>query len=329
MTIRKILLVRPDNIGDVVLTLPMAGLIKEHLPQTKVAFLGQTYTESVIKKSAFVDEVYDWKQWSADPVEAFQSCRPEVVVHVYPNKNITVAARQAAVPVRIGTARRWFNLLNCNRLVWLKRRGSYLHEAQLNIRLLSPLGIKKMPDIESLPDYYGWKHDETKQMTDVISGNKYNVVLHPKSQGHGCEWPLKNYCSLASLLPQETFNVLVTGTKEEGMIIRQECPELLALNNVTDVTGRYDLETFVALIEQADCLVASGTGPVHLSAAAGTFTVGLYPPVRPIHPGRWQPIGRNVRVLCKGELTADKKDLYKIGLITPEDVEQAIRSVLT
>lgn len=38
-------------------------------------------------------------------------------------------------------------------------------------------------------------------------------------------------------------------------------------------------------------MVASGTGPLHLAAALGINAIGLFPTIRPIHPGRWQPIG--------------------------------------
>ncbi|MFC7667381.1 glycosyltransferase family 9 protein [Hymenobacter humi] len=41
----------------------------------------------------------------------------------------------------------------------------------------------------------------------------------------------------------------------------------------------------------ADGLVAGSTGPLHLAAALGRHALGLYPPIRPMHPGRWAPLG--------------------------------------
>jgi ADP-heptose:LPS heptosyltransferase len=38
-------------------------------------------------------------------------------------------------------------------------------------------------------------------------------------------------------------------------------------------------------------LVAGSTGPLHLAAALGRHALGLYPPIRPMHPGRWGPLG--------------------------------------
>jgi ADP-heptose:LPS heptosyltransferase len=51
------------------------------------------------------------------------------------------------------------------------------------------------------------------------------------------------------------------------------------------------------LIGAADALVAASTGPLHIAAASGIRTVGLFSMRRPVFPARWAPIGRDVHVL--------------------------------
>jgi ADP-heptose:LPS heptosyltransferase len=60
---------------------------------------------------------------------------------------------------------------------------------------------------------------------------------------------------------------------------------------VTDITGTMPLAQFIAFIQAAGGLVAASTGPLHIAAALGKVAVGLYAPMRPIHPGRWAPLG--------------------------------------
>ena len=43
--------------------------------------------------------------------------------------------------------------------------------------------------------------------------------------------------------------------------------------------------------------MASGTGPLHVAAASGINTLGLFPSVRPIHPERWAPLGKKAGYL--------------------------------
>ena len=60
---------------------------------------------------------------------------------------------------------------------------------------------------------------------------------------------------------------------------------------VTDITGLMSLQQFISFIHACDGLVASGTGPLHLAAALGRDAIGLFPPIVPVHPGRWGALG--------------------------------------
>ena len=59
---KNILIVRTDRIGDLVLTLPLAGLIKKHYPNSKVSFLVRNYTKSIVNNHPFIDEVIILKE---------------------------------------------------------------------------------------------------------------------------------------------------------------------------------------------------------------------------------------------------------------------------
>jgi ADP-heptose:LPS heptosyltransferase len=62
------------------------------------------------------------------------------------------------------------------------------------------------------------------------------------------------------------------------------------------------LDQFIAFISRADGLVAASTGPLHIAAALGKVSVGLFAPMQPIHPGRWAPLG-----IRAGHLVLDKQ----------------------
>jgi heptosyltransferase-3 len=81
-------------------------------------------------------------------------------------------------------------------------------------------------------------------------------------------------------------------------LIRKEKPELFDHPNVTDLTGKLNLEELTSFIGQVDGLLACSTGVLHLAASLGVYTLGLYSPMRPIHPGRWMPVGRKATYLA-------------------------------
>ena len=62
---KRIIISRTDSIGDVVLSLPLAGWIKKKYPNSTVIFIGRNYTIPVIQCSIFVDEVVSWDDFSS------------------------------------------------------------------------------------------------------------------------------------------------------------------------------------------------------------------------------------------------------------------------
>jgi heptosyltransferase-3 len=78
-------------------------------------------------------------------------------------------------------------------------------------------------------------------------------------------------------------------------------------DTIVDMTGKMTLPQLISFISNADGLIASGTGPLHIAAMAGINTLGLFPSVRPIHPGRWAPLGKKAGFMESG--TADLQPL--------------------
>jgi ADP-heptose:LPS heptosyltransferase len=305
-----IIISRTDSIGDVILTLPMCGAIKEEYPNCKIIFFGNTYTLPVLKTSKHVDDVVDWWTLKNLPekaqIEEINKLNADSFIHVFPNKHIAQLIYKTKIKHRIGTNRRIYNLFNCNTLVNLTRKNTDLHESQLNLKLLSPFGINVQPELHEIWRWYGLeKINESAKAKAFVKAGKINVILHPKSKGSAREWGLNNFKSLIQLLPEEKYHILVSGTEDEGKLFRKEL--LDAGKNVTDVSGKLSLAEFISLINYGDILVAASTGPLHIAAALGKKAIGLFAPMRPIFPTRWAPIGRNAHFLVKSSNCNDCK----------------------
>lgn len=282
------------------LTLPMAGWIKKKYPACKIYFLGSAYTKEIIALSEYVDEFIDYtelkKRSQTDQIGFLKSLKVDAIVHVFPVKEIAQLAKQAAISLRVGTTSRIYHWFTCNKRVALSRKNSDLHEAQLNIQLLGFLNMETNVSLKDISEMYGFTKipNASENMLRLIDKTKFNLILHPKSRGNGMEWGLKNFDALIKLLPEEKYKIFLSGTEEEGKLIK----DLIQGNpSVTDLTGKFALKEFIAFINCCDGLVASGTGPLHLASALGKRTVGLFPSRRPIHPGRWKPIGINASYL--------------------------------
>lgn len=295
----SIILSRTDSIGDVVLTLPMAGYIKQHFPNCKIIFLGRNYTRDVVALSKHVNEFVSW-----DDVEVRKNLKADVILHVFPVKEIAKQAKQNGIKLRVGTKNRLYHWLYCNKLVNLSRKNSPLHESQLNIKLLDFLNIPADVKLTDVKNNYGFTKAEplAEEWKSLIDRTRINVILHPKSKGSAREWGLENFSSLIANLPNEKFKIFISGTKEEGELVK---PLLEKHNTVIDLTGKLSLKQFISFINNADALVAASTGPLHIASALGKKAIGLFAPMRPIHPGRWMPVGEKASYLVMNKECSD------------------------
>jgi len=317
----------------------MAGVMKQYLPGCCIIFLGRDYTRPVIESSRFVDEFISWDAVKNLPlpeqIETFKRLHADVIIHVFQVWEITKLAKRAGIPLRIGTTHRLFTWFYCNRLVCFSRKKSDLHEAQLNMKLLKPLGTKVMLSRKELPEYYGMEETSEKQTSNIqnlksTTDNRqspFKLILHPKSKGSAREWGLDNFSRLIDLLPEERYTIFITGTEAE----RATMKEFLERNKerVNDMTGKLTLPEFLDFIRECDGLIAASTGPLHLAAAFGKVAVGLYAPMRPIYPTRWAPLGKKASYLVVNKKCNDCRksfDCHCMKEINAEDIVNILDS---
>ena len=336
---KRIIISRTDNLGDVILTLPMAGILKKEIPGCYILFLGKKYTKPLIDACEYVDEFLDWDDLSsiqhpASSISAFNALKADVILHVFPVKDIQKLAKAARIPLRIGTSHRWYSWLYCNKLVHYSRKKSDLHEVQLNLKLLEPLGITKEFTLSEIASFYGLTKlanspalqlasSPTRQLTSSV----FNLILHPKSKGSAREWGLDNFSRLIGFLPEDKYRIFITGTREEGALMKDFLYQ--HRNRVTDMTGKLSLAELLSFINSCDGMVAASTGPLHIAAALGKRAIGIYAPMRPIFPARWAPLGENATYLVldkKCDACRKSDDCECIRAIRPEEVAEKLMS---
>jgi ADP-heptose:LPS heptosyltransferase len=248
---------------------------------------------------------------------------------VFPVKKIAFRAKKMGISLRIGTTNRIYHWITCNELIKLSRKKSNLHEAQLNLKLLKGLGIDDNSSLDEIGISFGLK--KIKPLENAFSGllqeGKYNLILHPKSQGSAREWGLNNFVALINSLDESHFNIFISGTQKERVLLQ---PLFDAVGNrVNDITGIMNLDQFISFINHCDGLVANSTGPLHIAAAVGKDALGIYPPIRPMHPGRWAPLGPNAKIFVLNKFCEDcrKRDTpcICIASVKPEWIVSSLK----
>ncbi len=335
--IHRILVIRTDRIGDVVLSLPIITALRKKYPQVHITLLVQPDVSPIVEDLTDLNGILEDE---GDGIRSFfrlvQNIRKEAfdaALLLHPTLRLAFAIALAGVPVRVGTGYRAYSFL-FNRRVYQHRKDSRYHEAEYNLRLVGEVGadtsrvefgFRVLPSAIQRVDQY------LKEM-NIIRENPL-VVLHPGSRGSALDWPATRFVQLAERFVDELdAQVILTGGESEqeiaGDIFNKSSREIYSL------AGRLNLKELAALLKRADLVVANSTGPLHIAVAVGTKVIGLYPPVTAMSARRWGPYGQSDSFLvpdvpecsrCRGP----KCDLWNcMGLISVEQVWALARKKL-
>ncbi len=329
---QHIILSRTDNLGDALFTTASAALLKKRYPACRISLLARGYVKSISDASPYFDNFIDWgslaTQKDADIVQFLQQENADAIVHILPNKRIAKLAKKARIPFRVGTTHRWFHFLTCNQGVRFTRCKNNAHEAQTNLQLLKPFGIEANYTTEQLAPYFKLELTEAlkEDIHSQLDPQRFKLILHPGSNGR--IWPVEYYRDLIKQLPQDTFQLFLTGSEKENRRFLEDivkpCPEAINL------IGKLSLEQMFALQKACDGLVAGSTGPLHTAAALGIHTLGLYSNQKTINHKRWGPLGEKAQVLVAEEVCeicetgGSYFDCQCLAEITPSQVKDIL-----
>jgi len=123
------------------------------------------------------------------------------------------------------------------------------------------------------------------------------VIVHPTRglAAHRERWPHAGFSALARALHErDGVSVLVSGARDDAFIAEAIAVE--AEDGVLSIAGETTLGVFAALCERARGVVAMDSGPMHVAAATGAPTVGVFA-LQSDEPDRWAPLGPRVAVV--------------------------------
>ena len=326
----NILLVRPDGIGDEILSLPVATALRRVMPGARLSFLSSAYAAPVLAHHPDLDEVLTvtGQERLGELVRLFRR-GVDAAIFLKPFRRLMTAAWLAHVPLRVGTGYRWYSFL-LNRRVYEHRSDFSRHESAYNLGLLRGLGLSPgevtAPRLVVTDEEQGWAR------AFLGESSRLRVVVHPGGFSSRL-WKPVHYRNLVLRLAQAGREVLLTGNAAERDKFRAEAGISRWPNGVRDLMGVLTIRRLMAVIAESHAVVSLATGPMHLAAALGVPTVSIFDPRRNNSPTRWQPLGTGV--VLKPEVPTCEKCIYEacpywdcLDRITVETVEERITQAL-
>ena len=294
--LRRILISRTDDLGDVILTLPLAVAIKNQLPEVELIFLVRPYISHLVERIPEIDRTITLPE-SGHGKEVFQDIDPDAIIFAWPVFRLALDALRARIDVRIGTGYCWFSGL-FTRWVYDKRKKGASHEAEFELNMLAPIldgpFELEMPELSISAE--GEKEAKTRLHETGIEGDY--VIIHPVGRPYLPQYPVEKFAEVGRNLLEAypDLSIVVTAGPNELAIAEEVCKQIDMPSRTAALT-KLSPNGVSELLRGGKCFIGSPSHGIHLAALVRTPVVAVYPGTAPDWPERRRPVGPNVITL--------------------------------
>lgn len=320
--VRRLLLVKPSSLGDVIHALPTACALRRRFPEAHLAWLVEEESAEVVRGAPPVDEVIASgrrRWWRAIRrvrgaagalgefrrlLQALREARYDLVVDLQGLLKSAIFVAATGAPVRVGlSGAREGSGLACTHVVPAPVDE---HAVERNLRVAWALGAPAAARDFPIAISPG-AEAEARRLLAEVPGRRAGgagasdgplVVLHPAARWPTKLWTPEAFAAVGDrLVDQLGAAVVITGDvadagTAEAIRDRMARPAL-------NLAGRTPLKVLAALLGRAVVMVTVDSGPMHLAAALGTPLVALFGPTAPARTG---PYGRGPRRVLQERL---------------------------
>jgi lipopolysaccharide heptosyltransferase II len=298
--VRRLLCVRLDSLGDVLMTTPALRAFRESLPGCRITLLTSPAGAAAARFVPEVDEVIvfcaPWMKTAPRPAQEDLSIIEELRRHAFDaaamftvySQNPLAAAYLcylAGIPRRLAHCRENPYHLLTDWVADPEPHQLVRHEVQRQLALAAAVGCSTRDERLS----FRVPEEARKRIARLGIGKPY-VVVHPGASAPSRRYPPDSFARAMDLLAAESgCDIVFTGDAGERPLAQSIRGAMSSRSR--SYAGRLDLGELGALIEAAALLVTNNTGPAHLAAALGTPVVDLYALTNPQHTP-WQVASR-------------------------------------
>lgn len=279
--VERIVVLRANGIGDLVFALPALDALRAAYPRAELVLLGQQWHADLLKgRPGAVDRVevvpggpQDWRAAGSgahaaldELVARLRSERFDLAVQMHGGgreSNHLVAALGARVTLGLATGD----------ALPLDRTLPYVYDQNETLRYLELVGLVGARPV-GLEPHLAVTDDDRVECAALLPEQMRLVVLNPGAGDVRRRWPAPQLAAVGDALADDGWTVVVVGGLSDVGLARSVVTAMRA--PAVDLCGQLSLGGLLGLLERADLVVSSDSGPLHLAVAVGVPTVGIY-----------------------------------------------------
>lgn len=281
---KKILVLRPNAIGDFMFALPALHALRHAYPKTRIVLLGKPWHAEFLRdRPGPVDEVIVMPPVpgvgappDAKPdtdrigrfVESVREMEFDIALQMYGGGRYSNAfINQLGATLTAGLKTPDAEPLDR----WLPY-GDFANRRLELLQVAALVGAGPQPFVQEVTVT---DHDRRAAAALVAPDlGQRLVVLHPGASDVRRHWPAERFAQVGDALASQGATIVISATDAEGHLARTIAQTMR--HPAIDLTGRMSLSALCGMLERAVMMVSNDTGPLHLALGIGTPSVGIF-----------------------------------------------------
>ena len=299
--LRHILVVRLDEIGDVVMTTPFLRELRKNAKNAWITLVVKPEVFNLVELCPHVNEVlvYDWnthgryqqliRHWRAINLASKHLWDKKFDLSIVPRwdrdyYNASFVSYFSGAVNRIG----YSEIINEEKKIYNKNfdllfnhvlnDNNQRHEAVYSLNIIKRLnGTIKEDHLEAWlsTEDESYAKELLKRYDRNYAGDFSFIAIAPGSRSQRKQWPIDNYIAIARwLIDHYGSIVILLGGSDEKSIGKQFEDNIQ--DNLINLIGQTSLRQTAAVMKECQLFVGNDGGPMHLAAAVGTSIIGIF-----------------------------------------------------
>jgi heptosyltransferase-3 len=274
---QKILIFRPDHLGDMLLTTPAIYALRQTYPEAHISVLAGSWATSILKGNPDLNEIIPcnlpWLDRTGHP--SWQPL-PKAIAHIRAQKfdhifNFRVAAKAAAFSRLLGGKQRWgFNVAK-SAWAW-NNKVSFdptRHVVDNYMALMHAAGVNQAPvQFRIFPET-----EDLSPIDQLLTNLPPAIVLGITSGRPDKAWMPERWASVADHIAEKGFQILLNGGPSDGAEI--EAVKTHMKHQAISLVGKFSLLQFAGLLKRCRAMITIDSFPMHVSAAVEIPTIAI------------------------------------------------------
>lgn len=325
----KVLIIRNDKLGDLVLSFPVFYFIKQHIPKAQIHAFVPGYTSEIANNYKWIDKVIidpgSKSNFSSqfDTLKKIKLENYDAIITLYSSTRVGIFSFLSGVKYRLAPATKIAQIFYNHRLKQ-RRSQSIKPEFEYNLDLakkfLSDMGISADKKIK-LP-YLQFPENEIIKIRKNFCDENYIdhesrfIFIHPGTGGSATNLNLEQFATLArNLNINERYYIVITAGPDEAEYAKELSALLKDVPHIV-YPSTEGLVHFAKIIQLCDLFISGSTGPLHIAGALNRPTAAFYQRRRSATPLRWQTLNSEDRTLAfTPPESAHESDLHSIDVV--------------